>query len=726
MVFAGAMTYWLTLWLSLQLTLEDLQSGGSRANVVYAPVPPKDVQYWTSHMSDVMHQFTTEEVEFYLPQLTAILLRRDAATRNMQVSSMVSGHLGSFLQGKCRQSQEIGMHMIWQLRSAMHTTSAQLPPAGLTPAQQVQVAQRRKAQWAAMLNEFEQAAASGSHLPERLEERRRAYYRDTMRFIDRLVALSFQMQAMPRNIRMAHLQLQLSDINKSLLRRMASHGRQFELPPGTPIGQEWPLDEAEVAKLCPEAARYALHLPLRVMSPTGEDGRCVMRVLRVAKEMCQILPSRERAPYLVTCEVLQTSLRFGSDRVYCQGDVELTALDMLSQRSLPQGMQEELSAANREEEFMDPAGMEAIASTTEEEDKAFFERAFAQYLQMGSRANPYIHRMRLILSQVFENVRDLRERVLREASPFGRLKGWKLASFIVKAGDDIRQEALAMQVISLVDQIFKRDGLPLWLRPYAIVAVGDKAGLVEYMQDAKSIDHIKKTTPDYVSMADLFERLYMGRGAGLFGRAQDNFVRSLAAYSIITYLLQVKDRHNANIMMDSRGHILHIDFGFILGNSPGMWKHETAPFKLTQDYLDILGGEGSPNWIKFRELFLAGFKAVQAHIDEIVALVKVSMPPSDRRALVQVGKEWPDQSTPPLEGLLPIPVTGQPLFKPPHTKLKLLLLLLSWPAQVELLRKRFRDVRGDEDILGLIDRSSNSWTTQQYDLFQYMQNGISA
>jgi Phosphatidylinositol 3- and 4-kinase len=84
------------------------------------------------------------------------------------------------------------------------------------------------------------------------------------------------------------------------------------------------------------------------------------------------------------------------------------------------------------------------------------------------------------------------------------------------------------------------------------------------------------------SQQDYFEQLYMGPGTGLYGRAQDNFVRSLAGYSIVTYLLQVKDRHNANIMLDTRGHIIHIDFGFILGASPGLWTHETAPFKLTQ------------------------------------------------------------------------------------------------------------------------------------------------
>jgi phosphatidylinositol 4-kinase len=48
-----------------------------------------------------------------------------------------------------------------------------------------------------------------------------------------------------------------------------------------------------------------------------------------------------------------------------------------------------------------------------------------------------------------------------------------------------------------------------------------------------------------------------------------NFIQSLAGYSLITYMLQVKDRHNQNIMIKRDGTVVHIDYGFFLSSMPG-------------------------------------------------------------------------------------------------------------------------------------------------------------
>jgi len=49
----------------------------------------------------------------------------------------------------------------------------------------------------------------------------------------------------------------------------------------------------------------------------------------------------------------------------------------------------------------------------------------------------------------------------------------------------------------------------------------------------------------------------------------------------------VKDRHNSNLLIDEDGHIIHIDFGFMLSNSPGGVNFESAPFKLTRELLEV-------------------------------------------------------------------------------------------------------------------------------------------
>jgi phosphatidylinositol kinase/protein kinase (PI-3 family) len=243
---------------------------------------------------------------------------------------------------------------------------------------------------------------------------------------------------------------------------------------------------------------------------------------------------------------------------------------------------------------------------------------------------------------------------IRQASPYGRVKGWRLASFIVKAGEDIRREALVMQIISKLNEWFTNEipeALRPSMRPYTIMCVGGDAGVVECLSDAKSVDELKKRTDSFVSLRDYFERAYGpptsysshyetnsshihsgSRKTPTFEKAQDNFLRSLVGYSVVCYILQIKDRHNANILMDREGHIMHIDFGYVLGDTPKMGKvpifSERAPFKLSAEFWEVLGGwnvNGGGLGVRFCNMFQRALECASAHSDEIEALVEATM-----------------------------------------------------------------------------------------------------
>ena len=68
-----------------------------------------------------------------------------------------------------------------------------------------------------------------------------------------------------------------------------------------------------------------------------------------------------------------------------------------------------------------------------------------------------------------------------------------------------------------------------------------------------SLDSVKRSVPHWSSLSDLFRRRYGGVHSRAFYRARRNFVQSAAAYSVVCYLLQIKDRHNGNILLHADG-----------------------------------------------------------------------------------------------------------------------------------------------------------------------------
>ncbi|EAU36126.1 hypothetical protein ATEG_02852 [Aspergillus terreus NIH2624] len=163
---------------------------------------------------------------------------------------------------------------------------------------------------------------------------------------------------------------------------------------------------------------------------------------------------------------------------------------------------------------------------------------------------------------------------------------WQSAIF--KVGDDCRQDMLALQMIAAFRSIFSSIGLDVWVFPYRVTSTAPGCGVIDVLPNSISRDMLGREAVN--GLYDYFVSKYGGEDSIRFQEARTNFVKSMAAYSVISYLLQFKDRHNGNIMVDDAGHIIHIDFGFCFDIAPGGVRFERAPFKLTSEMVAVMSG----------------------------------------------------------------------------------------------------------------------------------------
>jgi len=68
------------------------------------------------------------------------------------------------------------------------------------------------------------------------------------------------------------------------------------------------------------------------------------------------------------------------------------------------------------------------------------------------------------------------------------------------------------------------------------------------------------------------------------------------------------------------GCLVHIDFGFILESR--VINFETAPFKMTGDMLNLLGGLQGEGFKRFRERMIEGYQALHQDHEKLMILVK--------------------------------------------------------------------------------------------------------
>ena len=311
------------------------------------------------------------------------------------------------------------------------------------------------------------------------------------------------------------------------------------------------------------------------------------------------------------------------------------------------------------------------------------DRKSGKPLQSHAKA-PYMATFRIKKSRGdLESTDEMLEEVNKTNAPVPQentMEIWQSAIF--KVGDDCRQDVLALQMISVFRSIFNNVGLDVYVFPYRVTATAPGCGVIDVLPNSISRDMVGREAVN--GLYDYFISKYGNEDSLRFQAARSNFVKSMAAYSVISYILQFKDRHNGNIMIDDAGHILHIDFGFCFDIVPGGVKFERAPFKLTNEMLAVMGGSMDHQAFKwFEELCVKSFLASRPYMEKLSQLVLLMLD------------------------------SGLPCFK---------------PETMQHFRDRFvleRSEREAADFMkGLIKKSHSNYSTEVYDKFQEITNGI--
>lgn len=203
------------------------------------------------------------------------------------------------------------------------------------------------------------------------------------------------------------------------------------------------------------------------------------------------------------------------------------------------------------------------------------------------------------------------------------------SAIIFKSGDDLRQDMLTLQIIRIVDSIWRQEGLDMCMLVYTCLSTGKNVGIIEVVNRAETIMSIQRSGGRMAAIqidSTQLHRWIKERNQGNYAEAIKRFTHSCAGFSVLTFVLGIADRNPDNIMVSEDGRIFHIDFGHFLGHFKKKFgiNRERVPFVLTDDFLHVIAhGEDfrkSDDFFKFRQLCGDAYVTLRRHSNLLITL----------------------------------------------------------------------------------------------------------
>ncbi len=179
---------------------------------------------------------------------------------------------------------------------------------------------------------------------------------------------------------------------------------------------------------------------------------------------------------------------------------------------------------------------------------------------------------------------------------------------LMMKNDDLRRDQIVLNIIQLLEIIVRREEqIELDIVSYNVLPTGKNKGIIEIVNESDTIYFIQEKL-----QSSILNYILENNGHLKVEDVRNRFIRSTAAYCVITYLLGVGDRHLENIMVTKDGRLFHIDFGYILGKDPVF---NNPGIRITPEIIDAIGGLSSVFYPQFVEICSRIYNCVRRNID---------------------------------------------------------------------------------------------------------------
>lgn len=173
-----------------------------------------------------------------------------------------------------------------------------------------------------------------------------------------------------------------------------------------------------------------------------------------------------------------------------------------------------------------------------------------------------------------------------------------------------------MLLIKLIDQQLKNHKLDLNFVVYEVLPFSQKDGIMRCVTGTKAVEDIVRNG----KISDYLRRFNPDDAA--YEAALETYVRSCAGNCVLNMVLGWGDRHAANLLLAQDGNLVHIDFGFILGNEPN-WDIFKIVLRLDANMLEPLGAPNSPWMEKFYSYAHAAYNILRNFGGSILSILYV-------------------------------------------------------------------------------------------------------